>query len=413
MRLSQGCRTDDAYRSATTVMDRRRFVLGGAATWIGTAAALRLGVLLPEQCGAVSRADVTRAAEAAVAWFDRNQRGDGTWLYRLRKADGVDLMGYNEVRHAGVSWALWQAAGALDGAAAERAGGGAQKGVDRALDRLISRRDWAAFAPGTDTVGTGGSALLAAALVERRRLTGQTDRDEPLQALGRFLAVCVQPDGAVPASYDLTADRPVVGDWSPYFTGEVFWALARLATEFPDSGFAEPALRIGRYIATRRDKREGNRIPIADHWACYGLAELQAAGRADEVDPDAALSRRLGALIGVQVRFDAQRTNRFPTTLTRGPQGSAAFLGTKGEALGNLWDRARRRADDPDHLAAVADRAVCAAALLVDRQVSPADAADLADPSGSEGAWFWRGVTQMDDQQHALSALLLALPVLA
>ena len=120
----------------------------------------------------------------------------------------------------------------------------------------------------------------------------------------------------------------------------------------------------------------------------------------------------MGALIGVQVRFDAQRTNRFPTTLTRGPQGSAAFLGTKGEALGNLWARARQRGDDADHLAAVGERARRAAALLVQRQVSPREAAGLANPGGSEGAWFWRGVTQMDDQQHALSALLLALPVL-
>ena len=260
-------------------MDRRRFVVGGAATWVATAAGLRLAVLAPEQGGEVNRAQVLGAAEAAVAWFDRNQRGDGSWLYRLRKDDGVDLGDYNEVRHAGVSWSLWQAAGALDGEAAARASNSAEKGIDRALAKLVTRRDWAAFAPAATSVGTGGSALLAAALVERRRLTGNTDHDEPLVWLGRFLVACVQPDGAVTASYDLAADRPVVGDWSPYFTGEVFWALARLSTEFPDLGFTEPAVRIGRYIADRRDQREGNRIPIADHWACYGLAELQADGR--------------------------------------------------------------------------------------------------------------------------------------
>src|SRR5690606_12435676 len=54
----------------------------------------------------------------------------------------------------------------------------------------------------------------------------------------------------------------------------------------------------------------------------------------------------------------------------------------------------------------------CAAGLLVDRQVDAAEAAEVAHPEAAEGAWFTEGVTQKDDQQHALSALLLAEPVL-
>jgi hypothetical protein len=404
---------------------RRRFVAGGAAAWLAGAAGLRLGVLLPEQGGDVTAAEVTAAAVAAVGWFTRNQRRDGRWLYRHRKRDGADLGDYNEVRHAGVSWSLMQAAtvlGSASGAAplsppapdtARDAAAGAERGVDRALDRLLRRDGWAVFGASGNRAGVGANALLIAALVERRRRTGARDRDGELGELGRFLLAVAQPDGAVPASYDLARDRPNVGEWSPYFTGEVFWALARLASEFPDGPWREPALAIGRYIGERRDAREGNRIPIADHWACYGLAELEAAGDGREVDPDGSLAAKLGALVGVQVRFDAQRTNRLPSLATRGPQGSASFLGTKGEALGSLWAAAALRGGEGDWADLLAERTRRAAALLVQRQVGAADAAGLPNGGGAEGAWFRNGITQMDDQQHALSALLLTLPVLA
>ncbi len=46
------------------------------------------------------------------------------------------------------------------------------------------------------------------------------------------------------------------------------------------------------------------------------------------------------------------------------------------------------------------------------RQISAEEASGGATASLESGAWFYRGYTQMDDQQHVLSALLAALPVL-
>ena len=45
---------------------------------------------------------------------------------------------------------------------------------------------------------------------------------------------------------------------------------------------------------------------------------------------------------------------------------------------------------------------------MLDRE----EAEQYADPGKVEGAWFIDDVTRMDDQQHALSALLLAMPIL-
>ena len=54
------------------------------------------------------------------------------------------------------------------------------------------------------------------------------------------------------------------------------------------------------------------------------------------------------------------------------------------------------------------ERVRCAGGLLRERQLDAADAAEWPAPELIEGAWFREEVTRMDDQQHALTALLFA-----
>jgi hypothetical protein len=54
------------------------------------------------------------------------------------------------------------------------------------------------------------------------------------------------------------------------------------------------------------------------------------------------------------------------------------------------------------------ERLYCVAELLVDRQINADDAASLPNSSSAQGAWAQFGITQMDDQQHAISAMLAA-----
>ena len=61
----------------------------------------------------------------------------------------------------------------------------------------------------------------------------------------------------------------------------------------------------------------------------------------------------------------------------------------------------------------LAQRASCVAGMLVERQLDPAEATGMPAPDRAVGAWYQFGVTQMDDQQHALSALLLVGDLLA
>jgi hypothetical protein len=339
--------------------------------------------------------------EAGVGWLGANQGADGRFLYRYDRDQQRVLPGYVITRHAGTLVALEQARALGVPGAADTA----DRGTAWALDELTPLSDGRAAL--TDDVGA--TALLAAALVERDRTVGDHRDDQVLARLGRFLASAVAADGAVIATWDLVADRPVEGTRSPFATGEVLWALAQLHSELPGMGFDEPARRVSRYLATRRDDAERRLPPVSDHWASYGFAEMAAWPDGDDAaltTDDLAYARRQAGLFGAQTRFESQRRDHGLARLTRGEQALTSGLGTVGEGLGGV--RRLASVDRRLHVdrATVDRRLACVASMLVARQ---------AHGGGRrvDGAWFRSGVTQVDDQQHAISALLAALPVLA
>ena len=365
----------------------RRIGLGIAA-WVVAASAFVVFVARPEQCPAVDVASASAAADAAVAWFDANQHDDGSWLYRYDKATQTDLGGYNLTRHAGVLLSLFQAE--------DVAGGDA--GVEYALERLERDDDWAAFGEG-DLLESGASALLVAALGQRRLDTNDAQHDEVLAELGRFLLAMTDAHGKVFAFWQPSSHT--ASGTSIFSTGETWFALNRLERLFPDAGWREPAERVGRYVMQHRDDAEDVFPPTSDHWGAYAVDEMQhwttppSAGLTEMTD---AYAERLAGIFGVQVRFESQRTDHGVNVLLRGHQALPSGLGTLGEGLSALarYEDARGR---PDDAAAITNRMTCAAGMLVARQVS-------SDDVRADGAWFHSDVTQMDDQQHPLSTLI-------
>jgi small neutral amino acid transporter SnatA (MarC family) len=365
----------------------------------------------PEHCPPVTAEQLRASSQAAVDWFVRNQEPDGSWLYEYSVDTGPIASPYNEVRHAGVTMGLYQAAAAgLPGALRS-----ADRGTEWALDRLYRHDGWAAF-EGEGRVTTGATALLAAGLAIRRQATGDPRYDDTLRELGRFLAAQTEPSGAVLASYDTASDAPVPGDYSKYYTGEAYWALARLHLLFGDEGWNEPANRIGAYLSTSRDDVEGHFPPIPDHWAAYGMsdtAEFPERGRppltADEVD----YARRQAELFGIQARWLEQQFGPWGRVVRGTYEPRGGWYGVIGEALTGWWLAARsdeRLADLRDE---IAERAVCVAGLAVDKQWDAQDAEAAEDPEAAEGTWFVDGTTRMDDPQHALAGLLRTIPIVA
>ena len=368
-----------------------------------------VAVAPPEHCPSVTAPQLRDSAQAAVGWFIRNQDADGTWLYQYDADEDLVPPTYNAIRHSGVTMGLYQAAaaglpGALDSA---------DRGTAWALDTLHEADGWVAVEY-LGEVPVGASALLVAGLVIRRDATGEDRYDGVLRRLGRFLLAQTEPTGAVLAQYDATTEAPVPGEYSDYYTGEAYWALALLHRAFPGEGWGEAADRIGAYLATSRDEVEDHWPALPDHWAAYGAAEtVDFPERGDppltaaEVD----YARRQAELFGSATRWVSQQFGPWGEVVRGGDTPRGGGYGVIGEALTGWWLVAQADPRMADLSEPIAERAECIAGLAMDAQSDADDAASAASPERVEGAWLLDGETRMDDQQHALAGLLRTIPI--
>jgi hypothetical protein len=370
-----------------------RRVVATLLLWVTGFGLLRVSFLAPESCPGLSTGEALTAAAAAGDWLASGQDSEGRFLYEYDRESGRALPGYNMVRHAGVTMSLYQLAHAgIDDALTA-----ADTALELMLDGLEPAGAGRALVePGSRSARVGASALMAAALLDRRTVTADGRYDDELRSLGRFLVGQIGPDGKTSASYDLAEDAPT-DETSRYTTGEAGWAVARLHTAFPGEGWGRPARLVADYLATERDEAEGMDFrPWPDQWAAYLLAELAPEGLSAD---HAAYARALAVRFGMLVRVESQKDG-WPTPFLD-PHARGAGLGVWVEGIGSL---ARVAAIDPrlaDLRPALDERLACGAGLLTQRQVT-------AGPTREAGAWFRNGLTRMDDQQHALAGLLAA-----
>ena len=351
-----------------------------AATYVVVLAVLRLTLASPEGCSPPSTAQLRTTVDRATAWLARHQRADGTFLYQSTRS-GRDLGQYNDVRHAGVLLALYRAD---DVPVADR-------GLRWALDRLRPTSVGGVALASGERADTGGAALLASALVERRERTRDRQYDGELLALGRFLVGMQRADGGFAVSVDVVSGAVDREGTSRYYPGEAMWALARLSATFGAEPWQHAAARAARFIATRRDDVEGVVAPpLNDHWAAYGFAELARQRRLEPVV--ASYARLLYGRFALLVRTESRRDAALVPALLGPPRRSAA-LGTWVEGQAALARLARVDRRVAGLRGRIGDSARCGAGVLVARQAS-------------NGAWYDSGATRMDDEQHAISGLL-------
>jgi len=246
-------------------------------------------------------------------------------------------------------------------------------------------------------------------------MTNDPRYDGVMARLARFLVSQTEPSGAVRAYYGIVTNTSVPGSYSKYYTGETYWALARMNQLFPGQAWGDTADRIGAYLATERDQREDYWPPIPDHWAAYGLAEtVHFADRPPDqplTSDEVAYARRQAELFGGQVRWISQRFGPWGRLVRGHPVPRGGGYGVIGEGLTGLWRVSGSDRRIADLRTQIAERAVCDAGLAIRAQSDAPEAARFIAPAKVEGAWFRDGVTRMDDQQHALAALLRTIPI--
>lgn len=376
--------------------------------WAFAAAGLRFTVVPSQHCPAVDAGAARAGALAAGDWIARVQRPDGSYLYEY-DAGGDGVSGdYNIVRHAGVTMSLYQLAAEGDGRflpAADRAAAWMEA-------TLLRRGDWAALFDARDRdAPLGASALMLAGLAQRRIATADPRHDTLMRELGRFMVVMQLDDGAFLETWEPARGGPNPDRRSKYATGEAFWALTLMHRIFPAEGWDRPARAVASYLALHRDRVERQKFPPwADQWAAYGLAEMASWTLTDD---EIQYARSLAERFGLLVRVESGRREGGLSRGLRGPQARAAGMGTWGEGLTSLWRLASIDPRMADMREKLGERAACTAGMLAKRQLDAGEAQRFARPGLVRGAWLDEGITRMDDQQHALSALLRSEAILA
>ncbi len=384
-----------------------RRALGAGAVWVIGAAVFRLTLLAPEQCPDLTADRARAVAVAAADWIVANQDETGRYLYSYdRSTRAPAVPGYNGVRHAGTTMALYQLVDAGEGQYL----GPADRSVEFMLERAIETGpDASAWSMDGADPKLGAVALLTAALAQRRRATDDRRFDTELRRLGRHMVGQLQPDGVMLNYWRRDTGRPDPTQRSRYATGEAAWALAMLHEAFPGEGWDDSAWSILDYLSLRRDEEEDLfPRPWPDQWAAYTLAEMGPWGLEDH---HVAYARELAGQFGIQVRWDAQTQG--PAGLTHGPITSAAGFGTLIEGLNSLYRLAGDDARMVDLRDELAERLACGAGRLAERQVTADDVRSPESAVREAGAWFSDDATRVDDQQHAASGLIRSAAVLA
>jgi hypothetical protein len=376
----------------------KRLLTVHLAFWLIGGAAFRIVVAPPEACPQVNAVSAQSAAVAAGDWLVANLDGGGRFTYGFDRNAGEDNADYSLVRHAGATMSLFQLVMAGEGQFLEPA--------DRALGYLLRRRvdhvDWSTIADPGSRARLGVAGFVIVALLMRRDITGDTSNDDLSRRLGRFVLNQQESSGALLAFWDRETEMPVAKAYGPFATGEALWALVELENRFPDEGWWDAADPTFRYLASgTRERSEGYLARLPDHWAAYAL---EAAGPNRLDDELVGYAERLAGYFSLRLRIEAQRTGEGLNLWVRWYPGPPAGGGTAAEGMAALWRLSTvepRLADLSDDMA---ERMGCTAGTMVERQVTDTDV--LVSPVREVGAWFYRGYTQVDDQQHVLSGLL-------
>lgn len=375
--------------------------------WLLGAIVLRVGLVQPEYCPAVDAASLQLAATEAADWIARSVQPDGTYVYEWDASSDTFSDDYNEVRHAGVTMALYQWGALGNDAYIDTA----DQGLSWMLANLERREGWAGLRnPQNSWMKLGATSLLSIGLSHRAAATGDTRYDDLQRELGNFMVNLQREDGSFLNYLDANTGEPVPDITSLYATGEAFWALTLLHEAFPGEGWDEPARAVADYLATQRDADEDFPFPPwPDQWAAYGFGEMAHRGLDSE---HIEYLESLAGRFGLVVRWESQRRDSSFSFWTRGPSARGGAVGVWTEGIAGLWRASTVDERLADLQPALEERALCGAGMLVDRQVSANEAEEYARPEMARGAWFADDATRMDDQQHALSGLILALEIL-
>lgn len=343
------------------------------------------------------------AARAAGDHLLRHQREDGSFHYIYRAERDKVETSYNELRHAGTSYALFELHAATGDPRYFEAG-------NRAVRWLLSQRlqgpraedaaaDFDTIVSDDPEAKLGGAALALLAMAKRVEVGGDASLLETMRGLARFIAFQQEPDGRFRSKY-YYGKAPAREFESIYYPGEAILALARLHRLDGDRRWLEVARKGADWLIDRRDAGKGIAELPHDHWLLMGLEELiPLTGDARYL----AQARRIAEAITTSERLNPEPPD-WVGSFYIPPRATPAA--TRSEALVAMARLAARQGIDPKPYLESLERMI---RFQLRCQVTPENAFYVPRPDQALGG-FRRSLTvwelRIDYAQHNLSSLL-------
>jgi hypothetical protein len=216
------------------------------------------------------------AVRAGAEYFCRILNDQGRYVYLYKAATDHDDTSYGWLRHAGSTYALFEAYGEL-GTPLFLARG------ERALAYLEAHLVADADSQGKYILDTndeeqqkvGGAGLALLAFTEHAAVTGQRSRLETMRALARLIMSRQYDDGRYRANVDIAQVEGKKAAKEPvYYVGEGVLGLMRLYALDPQPAYLDSARRAADWVVRVRDAIVSEDNQEHDHWISYAFNDL-------------------------------------------------------------------------------------------------------------------------------------------
>lgn len=355
-----------------------------------------------------TEANLYKSISMAGRYLSNAVGADGSYDYHYYPQTDSLSRDYNELRHAGTTFALMQIYEVTGDPkfleAAKRALGWLDKntrGPD-ATDSAIY--DWKGLNDARQRYAKlGGSGLSLLAFGWYTLVTGDTQYVPLMQAYARFVDYMVQENGDVKMRY-WYAEKDKGRKTKPvlYYPGEAFYGMATLYKIDGNKHWIDVASKGIDYIVDVRDRLKPNMALPHDHWMAYAINHIYM------VKPKESHVKHADRLFSA---MDAKfmHEHKYPDMVGGYFSKPASVrVGCRLEATTAFYRVAEQKGEQKK-MDQYFNVLLKGASFLMRTQYDTYNTMFFVDPSRPQGAMmrsYWEPATQIDYTQHSVSALI-------
>jgi mannose/cellobiose epimerase-like protein (N-acyl-D-glucosamine 2-epimerase family) len=216
------------------------------------------------------------AVRSGAEYLSRVIDDKGRYVYLYQPATDHDDGSYGWLRHAGTTYAMFEAYGELGSPAILSKGERALAYLEAHLkDDPTSQGKYVIDTDDEEQQKVGGAGLALLAFTKHAAVTGHRDKLDTMRALARFIISRQYEDGRYKANVDVPSEPGKKPKKEPvYYVGEAVLGLMRLYAIDPQPSYLDSARRAADWVVKVRDAIVSEDNQEHDHWISYAFNDL-------------------------------------------------------------------------------------------------------------------------------------------